>query len=199
MTDKVDLDRTDYTAPDFFPQVSAFTPSVPTHRQAVVNAFVYVHKTLQSTNARLLSRGNRVVAITPRQFLDLINHFVKIYHEKRNELEAQQLHLNIGLQKIRETLDQVEILRKDLAVKSIELTEKDNAASVKLKQMLNDQQEAERNKLKSEEIKEELRKKQQGTDVSKNEVTKELSTVQPLLVDAENGEFIVMKVIIIIK
>ena len=139
------------------------------------------------------------MAITPRQFLDLINHFVKIYHEKRNELEAQQLHLNIGLQKIRETLDQVEILRKDLAVKSIELTEKDNAASVKLKQMLNDQQEAERNKLKSEEIKEELRKKQQGTDVSKNEVTKELSTVQPLLVDAENGEFIVMKVIIIIK
>lgn len=120
--------------------------------------------------------------------MDLINHFVKIYHEKRNELEAQQLHLNIGLQKIRETLDQVEMLRKDLAVKSIELQQKDNAASVKLKQMLNDQQEAERNKLKSEEIKEELRKKQEGIEVSKNEVTKELSTVQPLLVDAENGE-----------
>lgn len=32
---------------------------------------------------------------------------VKLYNEKRSDLEEQQLHLNVGLQKIKETVDQV--------------------------------------------------------------------------------------------
>ena len=32
---------------------------------------------------------------------------VKLFNEKRSDLEEQQLHLNVGLQKIRETVDQV--------------------------------------------------------------------------------------------
>lgn len=61
---------------------------------------------------------------------------VKLYNEKRSDLEEQQLHLNIGLQKIRETVDQVEDLQKFLSIKRIELEEKNNAANAKLKQMV---------------------------------------------------------------
>jgi dynein heavy chain 1, cytosolic len=32
--------------------------------------------------------------------LDFIHHFVKLYLEKRSDLEEQQLHLNVGLNKI---------------------------------------------------------------------------------------------------
>ena len=32
---------------------------------------------------------------------------MKLFNEKRSDLEEQQLHLNVGLQKIRETVDQV--------------------------------------------------------------------------------------------
>ena len=49
---------------------------------------------------------------------------MKLYGEKRSELEDEQLHLNVGLQKIRDTVDQVEDLQKSLAVKSRELEEK---------------------------------------------------------------------------
>ena len=35
---------------------------------------------------------------------------VKLFNEKRSDLEEQQLHLNVGLQKIRETVDQVNSL-----------------------------------------------------------------------------------------
>ena len=35
---------------------------------------------------------------------------VKLFNEKRSDLEEQQLHLNVGLQKIRETVDQVDSL-----------------------------------------------------------------------------------------
>lgn len=61
---------------------------------------------------------------------------VKLYQEKRSDLEEQQLHLNVGLQKIRETVEQVEELQKSLSIKRIELEEKNAAANAKLKQMV---------------------------------------------------------------
>ena len=60
----------------------------------------------------------------------------KLYGEKRSDLEEQQLHLNIGLQKIQDTVQQVGELQKSLSVKRIELEEKNNAANLKLKQMV---------------------------------------------------------------
>ena len=61
---------------------------------------------------------------------------VKLFSEKREDLEEQQLHLNVGLQKIRETVEQVEELQKSLSIKRNELEEKNNLANAKLKQMV---------------------------------------------------------------
>ena len=61
---------------------------------------------------------------------------VKLFNEKRSDLEEQQLHLNVGLQKIRETVEQVEELQKSLSIKRNELEEKNAAANAKLKQMV---------------------------------------------------------------
>lgn len=51
------------------------------------------------------------MAITPRHYLDFINHYANLFNEKRSELEEQQMHLNVGLRKIKETVDQVCILK----------------------------------------------------------------------------------------
>lgn len=61
---------------------------------------------------------------------------MELFNEKRSELEEQQLHLNVGLQKIRETVEQVEELQKSLAHKSRELEAKNQAANAKLKEMV---------------------------------------------------------------
>ena len=61
---------------------------------------------------------------------------VKLYNEKRRDLEEQQLHLNVGLQKIRETVDQVEELQASLSIKKAELQQKNDLANQKLKQMV---------------------------------------------------------------
>ena len=61
---------------------------------------------------------------------------MKLYNEKRTGLEEQQLHLNIGLQKIRETVDQVEELQASLSIKKNELEQKNALANQKLKQMV---------------------------------------------------------------
>lgn len=66
-TNRLDLDGPpNWKAPDFFPAAySGLTPT-PSHRDAVINACVYVHQTLHKANARLAKRGGRTMAITPR-------------------------------------------------------------------------------------------------------------------------------------
>lgn len=61
-------------------------------------------------------------------------------------VKSFQVHLNVGLRKISETVDQVEELRKELSRKNTELQQKNKLANDKLQQMLKDQQEAENKK-----------------------------------------------------
>ena len=62
---------------------------------------------------------------------------VKLYHKKRSDLEKLQHHLNVGLQKIRETLEQVDNLQLLLTIKKNELEQKNALAYQKLKQKVN--------------------------------------------------------------
>lgn len=68
------------------------------------------------------------------------------FESKRRELEDQQLHLNIGLDRLRQTEEDVEALRKGLAVKETELTIKNKEASDKLQKIVAEQAEAEQQK-----------------------------------------------------
>nr|8FCY_A Chain A, Cytoplasmic dynein 1 heavy chain 1,Serine--tRNA ligase [synthetic construct] len=160
-TSKMDLEKPNYIVPDYMPVVYDKLPQPPSHREAIVNSCVFVHQTLHQANARLAKRGGRTMAITPRHYLDFINHYANLFHEKRSELEEQQMHLNVGLRKIKETVDQVEELRRDLRIKSQELEVKNAAANDKLKKMVKDQQEAEKKKVMSQEIQEQLHKQQE--------------------------------------
>ena len=65
-TIKVDLEKQSWRRPDFFPSACPLVPATPSHRDAVINACVYVHQTLHKANARLAKRGGRTMAITPR-------------------------------------------------------------------------------------------------------------------------------------
>ena len=51
-------------------------------------------------------------------------NWVKLYNEKRQDIEEQQLHLSVGLQKIRETVEQVEELQASLSIKKNELEQR---------------------------------------------------------------------------
>lgn len=186
-TSRVDLDRPTWMPPDTLPITNKRLPIQPTHREAVINAFVYVHQTLHKTNARLTKRGDHTTTITPRHYLDFINHFVKLYNEKRSDLEEQQLHLNVGLNKIAETVEQVEEMQKSLAVKSIELNEKNEAANAKLRQIVKDQHEAEKKKVQSEEIQAALEIQTVQIAQKREDVMVDLAQVEPAVVDAQQA------------
>ncbi|XP_073982188.1 dynein heavy chain, cytoplasmic isoform X4 [Rhodnius prolixus] len=187
-THTLDLDGPPtWKAPDFFPVVYPGLSPTPNHREAVINACVYVHQTLHRANARLVKRGARTMAITPRHYLDFINHFVKLYREKCSELEEQQLHLNVGLGKIAETVEQVEEMQKSLAVKSQELQAKNDAANAKLRQMVKDQQEAEKKKVQSQEIQTEIEKQKLLIAQKREGVMADLALVEPAVIDAQQA------------
>ena len=121
-------------------------------------------------------------------YLDFINHFVKLYNEKRSDLEEQQLHLNVGLNKIAETVEQVEEMQKSLAVKSLELQAKNDAANAKLRQMVKDQQEAEKKKVQSQEIQAELEVQTVKIAQKQQDVRADLAQVEPAVIDAQQGK-----------
>lgn len=167
---------------------------MPAYRDMVVNAFVFVHQSLQRANERLQKRGGRTMAITPRHFLDFISHYVKLIGEKRSDLEEQQLHLNVGLQKIRETVQQVEVMQKSLTKKSKELEEMNEAANAKLKQMVKDQQEAEQKKTTSQSLQVELQKQREYIKEKRALVMEELSQVEPAVNDAKQGNLCALNI-----
>uniref|UniRef100_A0A2K6TE78 Cytoplasmic dynein 1 heavy chain 1 n=1 Tax=Saimiri boliviensis boliviensis TaxID=39432 RepID=A0A2K6TE78_SAIBB len=155
--------------------------------RAATSPLCEIHSELVGANARLAKRGGRTMAITPRHYLDFINHYANLFHEKRSELEEQQMHLNVGLRKIKETVDQVEELRRDLRIKSQELEVKNAAANDKLKKMVKDQQEAEKKKVMSQEIQEQLHKQQEVIADKQMSVKEDLDKVEPAVIEAQNA------------
>ncbi|XP_044127627.1 cytoplasmic dynein 1 heavy chain 1 isoform X1 [Bufo gargarizans] len=186
-TSKMDLEKPNYIVPDYMPVAYDKLPEPPSHREAIVNGCVFVHLTLHQANTRLAKRGGRTMAITPRHYLDFINHYADLFNEKRSELEEQQMHLNVGLRKIKETVDQVEELRRDLRIKSQELEVKNAAANDKLKKMVKDQQEAEKKKVMSQEIQEQVYKQQAVIADKQMSVKEDLDQVEPAVIEAQNA------------
>ncbi|XP_061897473.1 cytoplasmic dynein 1 heavy chain 1 isoform X1 [Entelurus aequoreus] len=186
-TSKMDLEKPNYKVPDYMPIVYDKLPQPPSHREAIVNGCVFVHQTLHQANNRLAKRGGHTMAITPRHYLDFINQYANLFNEKRSELEEQQMHLNVGLRKIKETVDQVEELRRDLRIKSQELEAKNAAANDKLKKMVKDQQEAEKKKVMSQEIQESVYKQQEVIKDKQLRVKQDLDQVEPAVIEAQNA------------
>ena len=156
-TKTLDLDVPNFAPAFNFPIAYRNLPVPPSHREAVVNALVYVHQSLYEINAKLSKRQGRHNYATPRHFLDFISHYVRLYNEKREDLEEQQRHLNVGLEKLKDTVIKVEELRKSLAIKKNQLELKENQANEKITQMLVDEKITEQKKADSLKIKANLK------------------------------------------
>lgn len=186
-TRNLDLENPSYIAPAYFPESAFPLPSPPSHRDAVVSSLVYVHQTIGEANLRLERRQGRHNYVTPRHYLDFIKHFVEMINEKREQLEEEQLHLNIGLKKLKDTEQQVKDLQISLAQKNRELEEKNEQANFKLKQMVNDQQVAEEKKKQALELQKKLDVQNKEIDVQKVKAYADLEKAEPAILEAQSA------------
>ncbi|CAM9166136.1 unnamed protein product, partial [Hapterophycus canaliculatus] len=157
-------------------------------RRALVAALVGVHGSVkeESANPPLHSSGVRHY-VSPRDFLGLIRAFVSLVNEKRAELEDQQLHINLGLDKLRETQAGVEDMQKGLAEKERRLREKDELANAKLQQMVSGQNEAERRKGEAEILSKDLQQQNDRIAQRRHQAETELSEAEPALLSAQSS------------
>jgi dynein heavy chain 1 len=118
-------------------------------------------------------------------FFHSINHYVRLYNEKRDELEEQQRHLHVGLDKLRDTVTQVEELRRSLAIKRTQLEAKDAEANEKLKRMVADQQEAEQKKAASIQIQAALVEQDRNIEQRRAIVMADLAGAEPAVREAQ--------------
>ncbi|KAF2733638.1 dynein heavy chain [Polyplosphaeria fusca] len=187
LTQSVDLDRPNYSAPDSIPVAYRGLALPPSHREAVVNAMVYIHHSLHNTNRKLQKQQNRTTYLTPRHFLDFVAQYVKLYNEKREDLEEQQRHLNVGLDKLRETVEKVKDLRISLADKQKQLEKKDAEANDKLQRMIADQREAEQKKAQSIQVQQQLAVAEKEIEARRKVVEHDLAAAEPAVIEAQKS------------
>jgi dynein heavy chain 1, cytosolic len=191
----LDAGFTDYTVPSFSSSSLAmnrayadcFSMTINTLQskhltlhEAVVAALVAIHEIVKQT---ILRQKKSVTArqfyISPRDYLDFIRKFMQTENEKRSYLEERQTHIRIGLQKLLETQDRVNDLRKEMVSKEAILARKDYEANMKLKQMIEKQNEAEEQKRTAENLTVELKKQNEEIRLRRDHVEGELSTAEP--------------------
>ncbi|KAI5304245.1 hypothetical protein KEM56_006700, partial [Ascosphaera pollenicola] len=187
LTQSVDLDKPNFVAPDTIPVAYRELHLPASYRDTVINAMVYVHHSLRKVNVRLQKQQDRITFLTPRHYLDFVAQYVKLFNEKREDLEEQQRHLNVGLEKLRDTVDKVRDLRVSLAQKKSQLEKKDAEANEKLQRMVADQQEAERRKSASLEIQAALEKQEKEVAERKEVVLSDLARAEPAVIEAQKS------------
>jgi dynein heavy chain 1 len=75
-----------------------------------------MHQEVRTLNKNLMKSAKKFNYITPRDFLDFIRHFIAVYNQKKQELVEQQSHLNSGLDKIKDSEEEVKKLQAQLKV-----------------------------------------------------------------------------------
>uniref|UniRef100_A0A7S2LKS4 AAA+ ATPase domain-containing protein n=1 Tax=Leptocylindrus danicus TaxID=163516 RepID=A0A7S2LKS4_9STRA len=153
-------------------------------RQAVVAALVDIHETTKKVAEESATGASRTF-LSPRDYLALIQNFVTCVNDRRSKVEDEQLHINAGLEKLKQTQDNVAELKLGLGKKTVELREKESLANAKLQQMVADQNVAEKRKEEAERMGKEVDEQQVEISKRKADAQRDLDEAEPALIAAQ--------------
>lgn len=156
-------------------------------RQAVVAAMVSLHRIAMVTadEAALEPSSIARTFLSPRDYLALIQNFVSCINDRREEVEDEQLHVNAGLDKLRQTQENVAELKAGLGAKTAELRDKETLANEKLQEMVADQNAAEKRKEEAVGISAAVEKQHKEINQRKDEAQRDLDEAEPALKSAQ--------------
>lgn len=186
LTDHLDLDRSLFEVPDTLIPISKTSFPVDSYRTSLVNAIVYVHKNALDKSLQP-SSAEKHHMVSPGDFLDFLKHFVCLFNEKSEELEDQQRHFNVGLDKLRDTVLKVRDLKASLAEKKTQLEIKGQEAKEMLRQMVAEQNEAERKREASIEIHHALEVQEREISLRQEIVLHDLAQAEPAVIEAQKS------------
>ena len=146
-----------------------------------------LHIAVRDVNTKLQRSAKKFNFITPRDFLDFIRHFIELKGVKQSELVELQGHLNRGLEKLKETEDEVQQMQATLQGYQADLQVQEAAARTKLESMMQEQRQAEKQKDVSEKTAVKLERKQAEIRERTRQVDGDLAKAEPALIAAQES------------
>ena len=177
LTEPIPVDSSTYQVPTNFETLRQVP--VTNFKEVLVDTMIYIHNLVWDTDIKILR--------VPKQFLEFISKLIEIFNKKQFELEENQRHVSTGLDKLRETVIEVNKLKEELSIKLTTLKEKDDEARLMLNKMLTEQNEAERKQEFSVATQVELEKQEREIEKRKSTVLRELELAEPAVLEAQKG------------
>lgn len=143
----------------------------PEYFDSVSRFMAYAHTSVNQMSKVYLQNERRYNYTTPKSYLEQISLFAKLLNMKYMELKKKVERLENGLEKLRNTGDQVAELKVKLAVQEVELQEKNEAADkliqvvgIETQKVQTEKQLADEEEVKVGIIAEEVSKKQKDCE-----------------------------------
>ncbi|XRB20985.1 dynein heavy chain [Pseudoscourfieldia marina] len=154
---------------------------------SVVEMCVTIHTSIAAMSERMFTELRRRYYITPKSYLDLINLYVQLLAEKREEYTEARDRLLNGLMKLNETNEVVDTLRDEITRMQPILAEKAEATAVLLVQVNKDKEEAEKVKAVVAVEEAEVKKSTAETQAIKDDAEADLAEALPALEAAQKA------------
>jgi dynein heavy chain 1 len=182
------FEETKYNPPFKAPEeIRSFVSYPMTYKEAIIGSLVSIQKSMNLINVEVKNTQGRFNYVTPRHFLDFINHLTKLIHKKRLLYLEQQSHLKIGLHKLEETQFQVKELQAILEDKSEKLATIKAELDIKLEKLVKDKFATEQQRVSVGEMKDHLEKQTLEIKTDRDFAEAELAVAQPALEDAKKA------------
>ena len=150
-------------------------------RPAIAKMCVEIHTAVSSAAEDFYSQLRRKYYTTPKSFLDLVNLYIKLLEEKRNQLGTQRDRLRVGVQKLVETNKVVEEMQAELTELQPVLVVKTAETEVLLKEVAQDKIKADQVKAVVSVEEKEVGEQAKETQIIKDDAQKDLDEALPAL------------------
>ncbi|GFS12625.1 dynein heavy chain 10, axonemal [Elysia marginata] len=150
-------------------------------REDIVAHVVMVHQSIGAYSKLFLQRLRRNNYVTPKNYLDFINTYLKLLDDQDKFILTQCERLQGGLQKIADASEMLAVLNEKLAVQKVAVTEKTKACEELLEEIASGTKTATEKKAFAEAKGEEIAEQSKVIEVEKKEAEDALAEALPAL------------------
>ncbi|BFZ18669.1 hypothetical protein BsWGS_21707 [Bradybaena similaris] len=162
--------------------ISPENPLIPvTKREEIVTHIVMVHQSIGVYSIKFLQRLRRNNYVTPKNYLDFINTYLKLLNDQDKFILAQCERLQGGLQKIADASEMLVVLNEKLAVQKVAVTEKTRACEALLAEISAGTKTATEKKAFAEAKGQEIAEQSKVIETEKKEAEDTLAEALPAL------------------
>ncbi|KAG5675719.1 hypothetical protein PVAND_005600 [Polypedilum vanderplanki] len=88
----------------------------------LIEMMAYVHDNVSETCVEYFERFRRQASVTPKSFLSFLSGYKEIYKERLATIQDQSMKMSNGLGKLKEAAESIDILKKEMEVKKVEIS-----------------------------------------------------------------------------